>query len=1402
MAPRGRPPKAKTDAKAKATAVAVAATPEPEVREMNLEQQAEKRTEIMKQMMDNQWYERQWDSQFAMHVIRERGFKCPPHSIQRGQTVSKAVTINHWSPHAAAERLYYQVSLSNRGWMIYEQFGIDYLTQPTCEWARFQKWCKNNFKCINIRFAKDEISVQEYVQQLGKAYRTLNGFQSTYWDKLRQDRIELEYQKWLSTVRQSVREEEIPEDTVWDVEDDRVVRLHPDNSSIGIIKRIMKEQCHVPEDAASHTQEWIARRVESSKLIFGLSPEHRGQAPTPKTPSASENSETEAGSPKSNDDGGDATENELEEANIVPSTNIRAGRLQLAKPNAQNKRFKDKRLPPLRNKGLWVLRWDEMTPAQKAKMRELHFGKNEEYHRPPKWGSAPRDTPALGRDLDNSGDAKPADQNDALTSHHGQDGTGSNPGNGPKSSGESELTDQTETTSSQQAQHDTAAAQSAKSGQAMEKSASSGPNAPIMLPANGNGDDDGSTPPNQGNSTPSKGECDEQGSMGRPPAIPSQDPPAKRGRGRLRKFRAAETQAAQSDPSQSSQPRQPPAQSNPVREDTLMKVPITPPRQAAALSPRRPRLGGFSDAPESFGLRQRPGYAPPDGTWNSDAGVNVEPTMNARLGTVVRPPWTPRATYAESGDPGYGDSGRGNLGNNSGAGGSGPSSGNPRPGNGGPNNPGPDNSGLGPNTSPPSNLNGLQIQRPSLRPRPPTVNAWQAEALRASAARRASQTPGPSGNGFTPVNEPASQTRSSPTVQRTTFDNVSSTQGQPSGTPSAHPTATSGTTSRPRANHPDARGILIRDTNGSYAPAPQPTRRRGTSPTEHGFRPRPPPPPNFSHMNQHMSPPEHFGNPAPRPRPQSSFNPATQGHGVPMTPQKSHPGYNSMPQYPQQQGQVSRGMGSQMQHGNMAQRQVQNPAGQGFSDYHQSPSMMQQGISMNYTNAFANNGNGAAQTSSSWPGRSSSSSMTGNQLDWYDGSTNPLNFEPSRFNQQSSMNGNGMVQSSANMHNTMNVYGMVHPSPDIQSSMNGYLPQSYPSQQYGMTLSPNHYHPGSFAVGETQRRVEELRHERQRMRQQRPQSGNRQMLQDQNRHDSLGRPANTPQNNNQSIGILGVSRIPRPASAIPDGVQPNGALGGHVQNGPRSQPGFPASNNRQPDGASVGQSTSININQAQHGVRPRAPTNGQPNGEKGGRGRPKKSPPQQAQTGSQTQAQVSAPTPAQTQPQSSQSTQTWGRDRSVYLGEPVDTANGPLTFPPLHHIRSPPRGPRSDTGNLQSMQPVEQNHQHLSLEDLREQSAQLAVANQLGHPVQPAEPSTQPQPWQRQQNPGNDWNNLNDLSFSIPPDDQEDMLVQQHVPIVLGPQARQQAQLPENGYADDMGFEDLFDFNFDDPAIE
>ena len=631
----------------------------------------------MNQMIDDLWYERQWDSEMAMKILRENGFDCPSHSLQTVQQVTKAVEIDHEIDVGANERASYQKSLWGRGWWIYEQFGIEYLTQPTCEWARFQKWCTHEFIRVSQSFCKQEISGEEYIETAKKVYRIMNDFQATYWDKLRQDRLEQEYQKWLFAVRKSVQEQELPVDVVWDIEAGEVVLSALKAASAESIKRFMEDECHFPEEVESRTQQWIAHKVGSSKLIFGLSPEHRGLMPPPQTPPPSEGSDAETSAHGAvNNDEAEVSEEELSPANVSPATGIIQGGLWLSKQLGAKKRFKAKRLPPLPNKEPWILKWAEMTDAEKARMRAIHYGENDEYYRPSRQSDpAPNNPHAPGSASTNPIDLDQADQNNGLAGQQDRDSAAATTKTHLETSEELEVSDQTETTSIQQGQHEATAAHSKKSSHPTEKSDSTGSNRPLMIGPNGNGDDDGSKPPNQGGGIPSKRHYKEKPVMvddddddstalddvednwldpevearvmGDPSAASSRGTYAERGLGRSEKNQGTENDKVSSqslDPA-AAQPAavkptaEPTAESTSVREAVLFRIPLVLAPEASPQLPGLPQRGTFSDAPNPAMLREQHMNDPLSGRlYNADAGLNVSSTMDPRLGTVVRLP--------------------------------------------------------------------------------------------------------------------------------------------------------------------------------------------------------------------------------------------------------------------------------------------------------------------------------------------------------------------------------------------------------------------------------------------------------------------------------------------------------------------------------------------------------------------------------------------------------------------------------------------------------------------------------------------------------------------------------------------------------------------------------------------
>ncbi|PMD22305.1 hypothetical protein NA56DRAFT_98905 [Hyaloscypha hepaticicola] len=1411
--------------KVKATAEAAVLTPDPEVeiRELTLEDQHQKRTEIMNQMKDDLWYERQSDSEMAMQILKANGFDCPPHSLQIVQQFTKAVEIDHEIDVAVDERGAYQKSLRGRGWWIYEEFGIDYLTQPTCEWARFQKWCAHEFMLLGRSCYKQEMSGQEYIEKAKNLYRTMNDFQATYWDKLRQDRVELEYQKWLFAVRKSVQEQELPVDKIWDIEAGEVVLSALEATSAKSIQRFMEDECHLSGEHASRTQQWIARKVGSSKLIFGLSPEHRGLVPSLQTPSLSEGSNIENGAHGAiNDDGAEVSEEELSLANIPPARGIIQGGLWLSKLGAK-KRFNAKQLPPLPKKEPWIWTWDQMSDAQKARMREIHYGKNDEYHRPSRnSGPAPNNTHTPGNAPKNPIDLDQEDQNNDLAGQQDRDGAAATTKTRSETSEELELSNQTETTSIQQGQHEAAAAQSTKGSQPMEKTDSTGSNHPLMIGPNGNGDDDGSKPPSQGGGNPSKGHykqksvvIDNDGDdsaalddvednwldpevearvMGAPCAAASQKTHDKRGSGRPESdqnpeneccsFQNSEAAIAQPHTAAAQPTTEPTAQSPRVREAVLFRTPIVPaPEESPRLS-GLPLRGTFSDAPNSdILIEQRTNDPLSAGPYNADAGLNVSSTMDSRLGTVVR------------------------------------------------------------TRKPPS------AERPRIGPRPDNMNQRLNEAI-----RRASQTPPSSGNGFVPINRPVPHAQPSSNTHR---PNVPAAQVQPSETPVSQSTGPVSVPARPRANE-QATGILVRNTDGTLTPAASPSKRRRShaNQMDEGFRQR-----RFSnenHPNQQMSSSENFGVPTRQAR--SASTSSTQRSnvpmmGVPMTPQKSHPGFKNMPRHPQQEGLMNRIIAPPKQHDGFSQRLLTQRLGnQARGPSYQNPNMMPQVSSMNYNGPSGNAGAGATQIQAPQFGSNGYLSMTTNQQDLHSAHTSTMNgygvekcslsneypghqgcqsFQqpntlyasgwPNMPNNmdpfasplmQNSTNGYGIAQASPNMsnsahgvfgqpshgqHNFMpSGYGMAQSSPDMHNSMHGNrmaqppsgLRRHRPSMENSQQGRSTGMRYGQDVPMNQRGSQSEIHHK-----------GHNQL-----RYVGPMRTSNNPHDNMRLNGSVEASQIAWPVG----GQTPNGRL---PPPGSRTQSGGASLNNQQNARTLVGQSPPTDTSQKPQGPQSITSTNGEPNEMKRRPGRPRRSSPQHPQP--QNLALAPAPSTQTASPR------TWTADQSVYNNRPVNTAYGKLYFGQsplvLRHVPPPPSGPPSGTGSLQNIELIEQNYTFPTVQVQTSSilEHQMGVAHDLGLSLQPppAAPtkqqpdmnnlaavlalqqhSPQPEPFLQQEPAArNPFIDPSSLALSLAPATQDDVLPQ-YVPTAPSQQVKQPAEDNEHvSYGDGMG-SDNWDF--------
>jgi hypothetical protein len=343
---------------------------------MTVQEQKDKRTEIMDQIMRDQWVDRPWDqplSSFALHVVRSRGYARQEYIEQQLADLHKSIRIHHSSPLVAAEREKQQKSLLGTGCMIFKQFGIKYMAHKYCELNMAQRWWKFRFEELDIRFAKKEIPEAAYVKGAHDFYAMMVGFLNSYWDKLLEERVNLEYNKWHSSVRQSFREEKIPKDQlgrekVFVLEDGEWVLDLPENSPTKVVKCIMDmvdNWCPVPmsrtEDGASITTEWIQDACKKSSKIFGLTPEHRGEAspPEPATNRNDDDSHTEGGDSLPELEGAESPDEfEFEEQDptlVGPPEN--SDRLRPAEPTRPRKN--DERLPPLPNNEPWLKKWKD-----------------------------------------------------------------------------------------------------------------------------------------------------------------------------------------------------------------------------------------------------------------------------------------------------------------------------------------------------------------------------------------------------------------------------------------------------------------------------------------------------------------------------------------------------------------------------------------------------------------------------------------------------------------------------------------------------------------------------------------------------------------------------------------------------------------------------------------------------------------------------------------------------------------------------------------------------------------------------------------------------------------------------------------------------------------------------------
>jgi hypothetical protein len=887
------------------------ATPEPLV--MKIKEQQDKRAEILEQIKRDPWVDRPWDqplNSFAFHVVESRGYARQEYIPEQITDVYKSVTIPHTSQFVEDERKKQQNSLIEIGLMIFKQFGVRYLRDRYCEWHMYQRWLRFRLEELDIR-STTEISEAEYVTAVQDLYTRMVKFLSTYRDKLFEERVNLEYKKWLSSVKPSYREEKIPKDQhgreqIIILRDGEWVLNLPENSPTQVIKSTMEmvdNWCRLPlsraEEGASEATEWIQNSCRNSSKIFGLTPEHRGE-PSPLKPTFKDGdneSRTEGDASPPERERHDTRKNgefEQEGSTVIESPENDE---RLRPVNSTRSTTDDERIPPLPNNEPWLKGWDDMSEVQRTSMYELSHGGNDTYYRPPPhWHDDLNGNFAPGDDLNEHKSPRPVDRNSNTTNNDQQDDAAAPPRYEPHKTGGSEPVDQTETSNSQQAQNGEAgAAPINEGGEEMQKRSI---DSRLMIPANGSGNDDDSNP-QKNSGILSQGKCKESNSSEKR-ATPSKGQPDERENTDDPSDNAESLESAVSDvqciddvnsetcvmnremgaPVQISQSDRSPARCDKAQENTIIPAPILPVRQTTPQPPLYSQAAGARNDPHRRVFDDDPAVIKcqdlsvnTDGPWDNDrAGFSISADLPQGAGVAMRSPRRP----------------------------------DPIPEVQAPRRP--------PIGNPPANMNSWQDRLEGGR------EGVQARARKARESEKAaSQTPSPSFNMYLPGNNgPAIQVQLTPVVApnqvQPAFD-LQRPSGQamqrqpPQPTP---PHSSENLYSTPEAStNEHLRGNTIcvsnsDDTLKNVAPI-RGQKRPSTTPQNANPHRRPPPP--------------KYG-------------------GVPMNQFSSHPGYNGIPQHPQYRApDRSINEGQAHMHSNIPSRH--DPGNHGLMNGFQGPQSMQ-----------------------------------------------------------------------------------------------------------------------------------------------------------------------------------------------------------------------------------------------------------------------------------------------------------------------------------------------------------------------------------------------------------------------------------------------------------------------------
>ncbi len=504
---------------------------------MSLQDQKDKRAQILREFRATEW---------------DRVYACP----QMVHEFHEAVRIVEPSPAGGVKVHKFQRSFDAIGWKIWQRFGPDFMRHANSEYAIYRKeWVK---KCGHLQWqlAQESIPVNQFRTEVEHEYRAMNDFMSSYFDKLLEDKVELEYQKWLAEMKKTlvmVLEEELPPHHVFVVSGEKVsVELFTTGHRI---QGLMSSECRADPKTPSWTRGKLAHESQNS-MIFGLKPK----------PMFGDLIDDEFTRDSSN-----KTEEDLKEDQDCSTAESETGKAPAPMPDNARKIP----LPAGSRNGNKNYMSEELYQRRIG----LHYGP----------GGIPDRT----------------DQ-----------GIGAARGNNSKKRRSPELMDGME--SSKRPRCDATTAQPSQKdgesvGRAGESGSQIGKSPSLAINVSDSDDDDGPNPPPDRGSTIKRGHCDESDSDGETetlsdvesrldPAVNeemlqsvsgarSQNPPVKRKRGRPRKNPFPEPQANTPGPSQEPATRPRPVPDN-FQEILLHRVPAE--TQALAHATR----GAFSTSPE------------------------------------------------------------------------------------------------------------------------------------------------------------------------------------------------------------------------------------------------------------------------------------------------------------------------------------------------------------------------------------------------------------------------------------------------------------------------------------------------------------------------------------------------------------------------------------------------------------------------------------------------------------------------------------------------------------------------------------------------------------------------------------------------------------------------------------